>query len=171
MRKGDTALIGMILALVFIIVGLIGPWYSFSFLGISGSFGLFGAEIGGISTGYDQMGVYDRGPIDIIKFLTVIACIFTIIVIIAILGIKYNFGNVNTMSLIGGIFGIFTFLFSIIAVIYFMVLDTWESIGFLSKIGGPGYAWYMMIIAAIIALISSMTLFKKTSSPNMKLSE
>jgi hypothetical protein len=71
------------------------------------------------------------------------------------------------MGKIGGIFGILTFILALIAPLYFMTsafLESYGNIGFWNEFGGPGYAWYLMIIAAIIALISSVPLFKKIAT-------
>lgn len=173
MKKGGVTLIGMIVALVFILIGFFGPWYTLSIMGVDASYGLTSAEIAGVSYSYgeqeSQMGDA-KGIFDNTMYMTIIALIFAIIAIIGILGAAFNFGNPNTMGKIGGIFGILTFLLAIIAPLYFMtsgLLDSLESgmeIGFWNELGGPGYAWYLMIIAAIIALISSIPMFKKQAA-------
>ena len=94
-------------------------------------------------------------------YISIIALIITILAIIGALGVVFNFGNPNTMGKVGGIFGILTFIFALIAPIYFMTHEGFATLGFWNDYGGPGYGWYLMLIAAIIALISSIPLFKK----------
>lgn len=170
MRKGGTALVGMILTLVFILIGFFGSWYTISFAGIDANYFLTKAEMGGMTIDYGDIGSQmgdAKGIFDNTMYMTVIALIFAIIALIGILGVVFNFGNINTMSKVGGIFGILTFILAIVAPLYFMTsafLESYGDVGFWSEYGGPGYAWYLMIIAAIIAMISSVPLFKKKAA-------
>ena len=153
MNKNMMALIGMVIALVFIIIALVGPWYSMSFFGITTEAGLFTEALTGV----------DRGPWDTTMYIAVVALIFSLIALIGVLGINFKFGEVNMMSKIGGIFGILTFVLALVAPLYFMMsaLEGMSEIGFWNEMGGPGYGWYMMILAAVVALIFSLPLFKK----------
>jgi len=185
MRSGVVALIGMVLALVFILIAFFGPWYSFSYsMGILGEgyadFGLTGvtAKMGdetksisydeaeslstaGVDT--DALGVFDHT-----LYITILALIFCIIALIGILMVWSN--GTKMMQNVGMIGGIITFVFMLVAVIYFMIssfiegdVGFWfsESIMGMEMSGGPGYAWYLMLVGAIIALVSSIMLFIK----------
>ena len=172
MKKGMMALIGMVVALVFILIALIGPWYAFSMSAfgqtMEGSFGLFGGEatVAGQTMSYSFADVAgtDKGPIDTTMYLTVIAFIFALLALICIAMASFNLGNANMMGKLGGIFGILTFLFALIAAIYFMTLEAWSTVGFWNEMSGPGYAWYMMIIGAIVAIIFSIPMFTKKAA-------
>ena len=146
MRTGLTALIGIILTLVFILIGMFGSWY---YLSIS----IFSVDIS-LTTDVNNY-----------LYMAIIALIFCIIALIGILGLTFNFGNANTMKKIGGIFGILTFIFTLITPLYFFMdfaaQEYSAGVGFWNDFGGPGYAWYLMIIAAIIALISALSVFKQ----------
>ena len=164
MNKNMMALIGMVIALVLIIVAFVGPWYSISILGVNANYGLQNADVGGVTMEYtDAMG----SGIDVFTntmYITIVALIFAIICLIGILGAQFNFGKPATMGMLGGVFGILTFILALIAPIYFMTsafLDQVSDVGFWNEMGGPGYAWYIMIVAAIIALITTLPLFKK----------
>ncbi len=186
------ALICMLLTLVFIIVALVGPWYGghgeVESMGMEGevdySFGLTGGEGKSEFAGqketteieydddFDAKCVYDNT-----MYITIIALITAIIALICILGMTFNFGNIKTMKMLGGIFGILTVIFALVAAIYFMTAlpeensGTWGDVGFWDEVEtslmgvsmkltiGPGYAWYLMIISFVFALISSIILF------------
>ncbi len=130
-----------------------------------------------------ETGVYD--VFDNTFYITIFTFIIAIIAVIGILGLTLNFGNPKTMKMLGSIFGIITFILALVAVFYFMTalpseLDTktseGEDAGFwysesqtemgatMSVSYGPGYAWYLMLIGAILALISSIFLFMDKKS-------
>jgi len=172
MKKGIIALIGMIVALVFVLVAFFGPWYNISMeispaIKMEASVGLTSAQVNGVTVSYSQV-VGDKGPIDTTMYLTVGALVMVILSLIGILGFSFNFGNPKTMKMVGGIFGIIAFIMALIAPIYFMTYFNSESmgnVGFWNQYGGPGFAWYLMIIAAIIALIASIAMLLKKSVP------
>jgi len=97
-------------------------------------------------------------------YISIIALITAILALIGALGVAFSFGNPNTMGKVGGIFGILTFIFVLLAPIYFMTYEGFATLGFWNDLGGPGYGWYLMLIAAIIALISSIPLLKKQAA-------
>ena len=138
-------LIGIILTLVFILIGMFGSWY---YLSVS----VFSVDISLTSEVNNYL------------YMAIIALIFCIIALIGTLGLAFNFGKANTMTKIGGGFGILTFIFALITPLYFFMDFAAQSysagVGFWNDFGGPGYAWYLMIIAAIIALISAVAAFK-----------
>jgi len=125
-----------------------------------------------------------KSVFDNTMYLNIIALIFSVIALVGFLGFSFNFGNPETMKKIGVIFGFLTLIFALIAPIYFMNgygdlveesysayisaggLESEFDFGFwfsYSEGGsemsmGPGIAWYIMFIAGIIALISSIML-------------
>ncbi|MCX6667563.1 MAG: hypothetical protein NTV74_04910 [Euryarchaeota archaeon] len=205
MKKGIIALIGMIVALVFIIVALIGPWYVVSTKSTLGtteyktdatmSLTSTTATSGGVTQtvshadtrkAMEAAGV-DTGIYDIFNiafYLTIFALIVAILALVFMLGHVFNFGKPNMMNKLGMIFGIITFILALVAVVYFMVAVPGENstktadgkdIGFwystsesgLSASVGPGYAWYLMLVASIIALIASIAMLLKKSVPEV----
>lgn len=119
--------------------------------------------------------------------LTILALIFAIMALIfSILSVK-----IPKLQKIGGILAILLFIFALIAPILFMTgfsgyLDEQAAIAEASSpssnigdIGfwysksmegldmsmGPGYAWYLMIIAAVFGLIAAIMLFVKQKQP------
>jgi len=125
----------------------------------------------------------DTGIFDVLDntfYITIFTLIIAILAVIGILGLTFNFGNPKTMKMIGGIFGIITLVLAFVAVFYFMTvlpaeaeLQTLENkdAGFwysesktemgakMSASYGPGYAWYLMLIGAILALIAAVMIF------------
>jgi hypothetical protein len=167
MKKEMIPLIGMILALVLIIVALVGPWYSMSFMGMGGNFYLTKAEMAGTTVPYDDTMGDAKASFDNTMYITMVALIFAIIAIIGILGAQFNLGKPDKMRMLAAIFGILTFILAIIAPIYFMTSGFGEVLNindFWNELAGPGYAWYLMIVAAIIALIASIPLLKKQAT-------
>jgi hypothetical protein len=122
-------------------------------------------------------------------YISIFAIITTIIALICVLGYIFKVGSSNTIRKLGVIFGIITFILAITAVIYFMIgwnnqvqegisafstmsgteVTEIEDIGFWYSqrqdgnvfTMGPGYAWYLMIIAGIITMISSLFIIIK----------
>jgi len=144
MAKGMGAVIGMLLTLVFILVGFFGPWYSFSS-------GIFSLDIG-LTSGIGQSGL-ETGVLDVTFYMAILAMVFAILGFIGVLGAAFNFGNIGTMKKMGGAFGLLTFIFGIIAVFYFYANTTSGTI--LGVSAGVGWGWYMFLIGAILAIISS----------------
>lgn len=209
MNKNIIGMVFAILALVFIIIGLFGSWYSshmeMSLLGSSSMIsdsdvyltrieGSSGYQVGArsiqsmdlseIREQYESAGM-DTSFIDAIGnsfIVTIVALIFGIIAmvfaIISILKSKFK--------IIAGILSILVFVFAILAPIIFMTGFTSfveaQASSYSSSAGdigfwfsteengvkasmGPGYAWYLMIIGAIFALIGGIILFLKQKQP------
>lgn len=115
------------------------------------------------------------------KYITIGAIVTAIIALICMLGVLFHFGNSNTMRKLWAVFGIITFILALVACIYLMTELTGEMTDIndkkidsfwysdsktfwgvsMSISMGPGYAWYLMIAAGIIALISSIFILKK----------
>lgn len=103
---------------------------------------------------------------DTTRYLTIGILITSILALIGILG--FVLGKANEMRKIGIIFGIVTFILAIIVVCYFAIgvtlyggglWNTMEQYGTTAS-SSPGYAWYLMIIAGITSLISSVVIYK-----------
>lgn len=121
-------------------------------------------------------------------YITIVALIMAILAFIGMLGLMFNFGNLKTMKMLGSIFSIITLIIVFIAVFYFMTAFPAEAemktidgddAGFWyseskSEQGveasisyGPGYAWYLMLIGGILALVSAIILFMDKPGPTM----
>ena len=196
MKKGIVALICMILTLVFILVALVGTWYgghgeedvAGTKVTVDYSMSLTGGEVKAEGEGqkiteeikydddFDAKYVFDNT-----MYITIIALIIAIIALICILGMTFAFGNIKNMKMLGSIFGILTVIFTLIAPLYFMTalpLETkdvegntynfWDEIELFGvKVSmGPGYAWYLMLVSFVFALIASIVVFmEKPSTP------
>jgi drug/metabolite transporter (DMT)-like permease len=108
--------------------------------------------------------------IETAMYLTLLAMATAVIAIVCMAAFVFNKGKPKMMKLLGGLFGFLTFLFTIIPVLYFMNTEFVEnSSGFwfsvsalgMTLTGGPGYAWYLMIAVAIIAVICAVTFLVK----------
>jgi hypothetical protein len=195
MKKGMIALIGMFVALVFIVVAFFGPWYTMNVnSSISGAemdynVGMFLTKMEMKGMGQDVSISYADAKsqaaatgvntdsfkiIDYTMYLTMGAIITAILALIGILGFVFNFGNANKMRMLGVIFGVIAFILAIAAPLYFMTTSfTQGNYGFwfsqtitgMNVSGGPGFAWYLMIVAAIIALVASIAMLLKKSVP------
>ena len=194
------ALICMLLTLVFIIVALIGPWFSTSSKAESGgiegefttSFYLTRGEIYsklGDAEGETKSEDYEEDwdgkyIFDNTMYITIFTLIIAILCLVGLLGIMFSFGPEKIMKMFGTIFGILTFVLALVAILYMMTalpgeaeLKTKEGddAGFFygySEDGidyshGPGYAWYLMLVGAILSLIASIFLLldKKSAMP------
>lgn len=88
----------------------------------------------------------------------------------------FKIGAPKMMKMIGGLFAVLTFLLIVIPALYFMSTDYvknsggfWFSYSGLGMTisGGPGYAWYLAIAAAIISVIcTGAILVKKNQDSN-----
>jgi hypothetical protein len=106
-------------------------------------------------------------------YLTVFAMATALISLIGMAAFVLRIGTLNVMKYIGGGFGLLTFLLALVPALYVMTTgfsessnDFWFSQSVLGVVitGGPGYAWYLMIIVAVIALISAgAILFRKVN--------
>ena len=83
----------------------------------------------------------------------------------------------RTMIFGGVFFSLMTFLLTLVLALYFMTgdfventSDFWFSFTALgiNVSGGPGYAWYLMFVVAVLAVISAVILlFMKTPNPEV----
>jgi hypothetical protein len=196
MRRGIIACSGMIVTLVLLVVSLLGPWYTLhgsGAVGMNYEVDLFLTRMDaqgtlmGQSISYSvryadaQENAQNTGlntdsfsVINNAMFLTVAACITAVVAIIGMVAYVLQNGRQQSIKYLGGLFGILTFILSLLPAWYFMMTGfAQNNTGFwfsqtvlgLTYSGGPGYAWYLMIVAAIIAVISAvMILLKKSGS-------
>ncbi|MCX6663026.1 MAG: hypothetical protein NTZ75_02135 [Euryarchaeota archaeon] len=202
MRKGIVACASMIFGLILLFVAFLGPWYIVSGNGILGANynvglyltrmevqGTFAGQDVSLSMGYAEaklnapntdVNVESFTTINTAMYLTLFAMVTALIAIICMAAFVYNKGKPKTMKLMGGLFGILTFLLALLPALYFMYTGFVEnSSGFLFSqaalgirlSGGPGYAWYLMMVVAIIAVISAVAILIKKIVPEGASSE
>ncbi|HUT00168.1 MAG TPA: hypothetical protein VMY59_07625 [Candidatus Thermoplasmatota archaeon] len=103
-------------------------------------------------------------------YLTMFAMATALISLIGMAAFVFRLGTLKIMKYIGGGFGFLTFLLALMPALYVMTTgfsesssDFWfsQSVLGVAITGGPGYAWYLMIVVSIIALISSVALLHK----------
>jgi hypothetical protein len=196
MREGIVACASMIFGLILLFVAFLGPLYT---INGSGAFranynvglyltrmevqGLFADQDVMLSMNYAEAKVNARNTgvnvgsfaaIDAAMYLTLLAMVTALISIICVAAFVFNKGKPKTMKLMGGFFGILTFLFTLLPALYFMFTGFVEnSSGFwfslsaldMTLSAGPGYAWYLMIVVAIIAVISAVAILLKKIVP------
>ena len=108
--------------------------------------------------------------VDTAFYLTLFAMFNAIVAVIGMLVFVVKKGNQKMMKLFGGVFGLLTCILSLVPALYFMFTGFAQSgngFWFNQKVmgmtlsGGPGFAWYLMIVVAIIAAISSAAILLK----------
>jgi len=112
--------------------------------------------------------------IDMAMRLTILAVVSAVISVIGMLAFVLQKGKSQSMKYLGGGFGMLTFVLAIVPAVYFMTTGFAEdSTGFwftgtvlgVTLSGDPGYAWYLMIVTSIVALISSAAMLMKKITP------
>jgi len=113
--------------------------------------------------------------IEIAKYLTFFAMVTALIAVIGIAAFVFRLGTLRIMKYIGGGFGFLTGLLALIPAVYVMNTKFAENIsGFwfnqsvlgVTVTGGPGYAWYLMIVVATITVISASVILLKKIIPD-----
>jgi hypothetical protein len=196
MRKGVVACAGMIFALVLLVVAFLGPWYLVNATGLLGADydmelfltrmevkGSLGGQDVSLSMGYPEaktstqstdVNVESFATIETAMYLTLLAMVTAVIAAVCMAAFVFNKGKPKTMKLVGGLFGLLTFLLTLMPALYFMNTKFVEnSSGFwfslsafgMTLSGGPGYAWYLLIVVAIIAVISAVAILLKKIVP------
>jgi hypothetical protein len=144
---------------------------------VSLSMGYAEAKVNAQST---DVNVESFAVIDTAMYLMLLAMVITFIAIICMAAFVFNKGKPKTMKLLGGLLGFLTFLLSLMLALYFMNTKFVEnSSGFwfslsafgMTLSGGPGYAWYLMIVVAIIAVICAVAILLKKIVPEGVISE
>jgi hypothetical protein len=108
--------------------------------------------------------------VDTAFYLALFAMFTAIITVIGMLAFVVKKGKQKMMKLLGGVFGLLTCILSLVPALYFMFTGfaqsgsgfwfTQKAMG-MTLSGGPGFAWYLMIVVAIIAVISSVAILLK----------
>jgi ABC-type polysaccharide transport system permease subunit len=174
MKKGVIALICMLVALVFIIIAFIGPWYS----GKEDNFELNNTLTESTSTigGQEVTVKFEDMPDSDVKdvfgntyLLTIVTLVFAILSLLLVAIHMFKMINMDMLKMIASIFVILTFILAIVTALYFMTAlpasSEWNG-DFFQDNAGPGYAWYLMLVGGIFALISGIFLFTdKKSAP------
>lgn len=182
MRKGIIATVGMIGALVLLCVGFLGPWYVIDATGIMGAdyharLFLTKMELQAqgqsifVSMGYAEAKTYAQnmnlnmesfGMIDTALYLTLLALLTGVLAVVFMSAFVFEKGKARMVKLAGGSCAFLTFLLTLLPALYFMNTEFVENSGgfwftlslFGLKVsGGPGYAWYLMIVVAIISVV------------------
>jgi hypothetical protein len=108
--------------------------------------------------------------IDTARILTLFALATALVSLVGFVGFVYRLGTLRIMKYIAGIFGLLTGVLALIPVVYVMTTgfsenssDFWfsEKVLGVTITGGPGYAWYLMIIVSIIVLICAVAILAK----------
>jgi uncharacterized membrane protein required for colicin V production len=112
--------------------------------------------------------------IETAKYLTFVAMVTALIAVIGIAAFVFRLGTLRIMKYIGGGFGFLTGLLALISALYVMNTKFAENMsGFwfnqsvlgVTVTGGPGYAWYLMIVVATITVISAVAILLKKIIP------
>lgn len=151
--------------------------------------GTFSGQDVSLSMGYSEAKVKAQNidvnvesftVIDTALYLTFFAMITAFVAIICMATFVFNKGKPRAMKLLGGLFGFLTFLLTLIPALYFMSTGfVQNSSGFwftqsvlsMTLSYGPGYAWYLMIVVAIISVICAVAILLKKIVPEGVISE
>ena len=113
-------------------------------------------------------------------YLTFFAMVTNLIALIGIAAFVFRLGTPKIMKYLGGGFALLTFVLALVPALYVMNTKFAENIsGFwfsqsafgVTITGGPGYAWYLMIVVAILALICGVAILVKKIVPETTSSE
>jgi len=113
--------------------------------------------------------------IETAMYLTFFAMVTALIAVIGMAAFVFRLGTPRIMKYIGGGFGFLTGLLALIPAVYVMNTKFAENIsGFwfnqsvlgVTVTGGPGYAWYLMIVVATITVISAAAILLKKIIPD-----
>lgn len=144
-----------------------------TFMGSALSFSMNYAEAS-VNAGNIGVNTNSFAVVDMAMRLTIIAVVSAVISVIGMLAFVLQKGRSRPMKYLGGGFGMLTFVLALVPAVYFMSTgfaqdstSFWFSQTVLGVTlqGSPGYAWYLMIIASIVALISSAATLMKKISP------
>ena len=113
-------------------------------------------------------------------YLTFFAMVTNFIAIIGTAAFVFRLGTPKIMKYVGGGFALLTFVLALAPALYVMNTKFAENIsGFwfsqsafgVTITGEPGYAWYLMIVVAIIVLICGVAILVKKIVPEVTSSE
>ncbi len=194
MRKGIVAFAGMLGGLVLLFIGFLGPWYAIDATGILGAdyharLFLTKMELQAqgqnifVSMGYADaktnaqnmnMNVESFTTIDTAFYLTLFALFTAVLAVLFMAAFVFEKGASKTMKRAGGGCAFLTFLLTLLPALYFMNTEFvenssgfWFSLSFfgMTVTGGPGYAWFLMIIVAGISVICAAVILLKKIPP------
>lgn len=168
MSKYNYTTIGAILALIVLMIGFIGSWYTVSgeFFTFSGSidFGLMGTTVSGAEELTNLVASVDieTTELDTTMYVALITIILAFITLIGVLAKIFGFGEGLKIQKISESCGFLTFILAIITVVYFAVNipDISGLKSLLNKVGtsissGFGWGFYLFFIGAIILIITN----------------
>lgn len=185
-KKGIIGIVLALLVVVFLGVALIGPWYVTSNGGKTDS-KFRESTTDGTTTAYDET-FYDTNTGKVYRntfYITIVALVLGIIWLITAL--LTSMGKLKLSAKIVAIFMLLTMIFAIVAPGYFAATlpgaikddsaGVWNK-GFIGSgdvtiLGvtvtecswGPGYGWYLAVVAFVVALIGLILVFLKKKAP------
>ena len=118
--------------------------------------------------------------IETAMYFSFFAMVTNLIALIGIAAFVFRRGTSKIMKYIGGGFALLTFVLALVPTLYVMNTKFAENIsGFwfsqsafgVTIAGGPGYAWYLMIVVTILALICGVVILLKKISLEMTFPE
>jgi hypothetical protein len=118
--------------------------------------------------------------IENVMYLTLFAMMVNLIAIIGIAAFVFRLGTPKIMKYVGGGFALLTFVLALVPALYIMntkfaenTSGFWfsQSVVGITITGGPGYAWYLMIVVTIIVLICGVSILVKKIVPERTSSE
>lgn len=141
--------------------------------------GIFNNEDLSISVGYtdakenaQSLGVNTESftIIENAMYLTFFAMVFNVIALLGIAAFVFRLGTPKIMKYLGGGFALLTCVLALAPALYVMNTKFAENISefWFSKsqfgvtiTGSPGYAWYLMVVVAVLALICGVAILVK----------
>jgi len=111
-------------------------------------------------------------------YLTLFAMITNLIAIIGIAAFVFRLGTPKIMKYVGGGFALLTVVLVLVPPLYVMKTqfaentnEFWfsQSVFGMTITGGPGYAWYLMIVVTILVLICGVAILVKKIVPETTL--
>ena len=161
MSKYNYSLIGVILVIIFFIIGFIGPWYSISgeFLGLKSQIdiGLIETSIISGTDSNSIIAAIDRTEVDNTMYIAIITIILSIITLIGILATFFSVGKTVIMQKIGEIIGFLTFILAIITVIYYIVnIPDTSDLDAIGLSAGLGWGFGLFLLGGILLFITNI---------------
>jgi len=161
MAKDKYVILGTVVALIILVLGFIGPWYSISgeFLGVKASIdiGLMGTTINAGSGSSSLAAEIGRGEADTTMYFALVTLILAIISVLGFLGASFQSDTSKVMKKVGEFSGIITFIVAIIAIIYYIAnLPDTSNLGDMGINAGLGWGFFLFLVGAIIVFITNI---------------
>jgi hypothetical protein len=115
---------------------------------------------------------------DITFYLVIFALVIAILTLIFFVGCSFNSAKRGVIKKLAVMFGVITFILALVSAFYFMFafsskMSTFSNMQGIQNVGfwysysisgvdlfmGPGFAWYLMLTAGVVALISVIFVF------------